>query len=84
MSSLFDADAANDGDRVAQAVSALVSLARRAPAGHFDALRDGEATRTVWQTFLERAMAALPAAERTPEALLSQLDELHASLVRRI
>ena len=84
MSSLFDADAANDGDRVAQAVSALVSLVRRAPAGHFDALRDGEATRTVWQTFLERAMAALPAAERTPEALLSQLDELHASLVRRI
>ena len=84
MSSLFDADVANDGDRVAQTVGALVSLARRAPAGHFDALRDGNSTRAVWQTFLERAVAALPAAERTPDALLNQLDELHASLARRI
>ncbi len=84
MSSLFDADAASEGDRSAQTAATILSLSRRAPAGHYDGLRDGLLARPAWQTFLASAIATLPADERTPQALLSQFDELHASLARKI
>ena len=84
MSSLFDADAASGGDRTAAVIDALVSLAKRAPEGHFDALRNGDAIRPQWRTFLENAVKMLPKGNRSPESVLAELEELQKSLARKI
>lgn len=84
MSSLFEVDAANGGDRIAAVIDAIALLARHAPEGHFDGLRDGEGLRRQWRTFFENAIRMLPADERSPEAVLGELDELHKSLTRKI
>ena len=84
MSSLFEADAANGGDRIAAVIDAIALLARHAPADHFDGLRDGEALRSQWRTFFENAIRMLPPGERSPEAVLGELEELHKSLTRKI
>ena len=86
MTSLFDIDAAGGGDRVAAVMNALASLAKRSPAGHLDGLRgaNGDALTPPWQTFFEKALAALPANERSIEALLAELEQSQASLTRKI
>ena len=93
MTSLFDTDAGrfenSGGDRVAaamNAMAALAALARRAPAGHLDGLRvaGGDALTPEWQTFFEKALAAMPAKERSVEALLGELGQSQASLARKI
>ena len=59
------------------------SFCWRAPcaAGHFDAPRDGNSTRAVWQTSLRAQVAArCRQGAYAGRALLNQLDELHASL----
>ena len=93
MTSLFDTDAGrfenSGGDRVAaamNAMAALAALARRAPAGHLDGLRvaGGDALTPEWQTFFEKALAAMPAKARSVEALLGELGQSQASLARKI
>ncbi len=84
MSSLFDADTASSGDPAAAVIDALALLAKRAPGGHYDSLRDGDALRPKWRTFFENAVNMLPAGSRTPKAVLDELDELHKSLARKI
>ena len=84
MASLFDTDTASGGDRTAAVISALAQLAKRAPAGHYDSLRDGETLRPKWRTFFENAVKMLPANNRSPEAVLGELDELQKSLARKI
>ncbi len=86
MTSLFDTDAAGGGDRVAAVMNALASLAKRSPAGHLDGLRaaGGDALTPAWQTFFEKALAALPANERSVEALLAELELSQVSLTRKI
>ena len=86
MTSLFDTDTAGGGDRVAAVMNALASLAKRAPAGHLDGLRvaGGDALTPSWRTFFEKALAAMPANERSVEALFSELEQSQASLTRKI
>ena len=86
MSSLFDTDTAGGGDRIAAVMSALASLAKRPPAGHLDGLRvaGGDALAPSWRTFFEKALAAMPANERSLEALLGELEQSQASLTRKI
>ena len=84
MASLFDTDTASGGDRTAAVISALAQLAKRAPAGHYDSLRDGETLRPKWRTFFENAVKMLPANNRSPEAVLAELEELQKSLARKI
>jgi uncharacterized circularly permuted ATP-grasp superfamily protein/uncharacterized alpha-E superfamily protein len=84
MSSLFEADAANGGDRIASVIDAIALLARHAPQGHFDGLHEGEGLRRQWRTFFENAVRMLPPDERTPEAVLGELEELHRNLTRKI
>jgi uncharacterized circularly permuted ATP-grasp superfamily protein/uncharacterized alpha-E superfamily protein len=86
MSSLFDTDAAGGGDRVAAVMNALAALAKRAPAGHLDGLRvaGSDALTSPWRTFFEKALAAMPANERSVEALLVELEQSQASLTRKI
>ena len=90
MSSLFDTDNATDvaggGDRVAAVMQALAALAKRSPAGHLDGLRaaGGGALTPSWRLFFEKALGALSASERTMEALLCELEQLQASLARKV
>ena len=86
MTSLFDTDTAGGGDRVAAVMNALAALAKRAPAGHLDGLRTpgGEALTPSWRTFFEKALAALPANERSVEALLGEFEQSQATLTRKI
>ncbi len=86
MSSLFDTDTAGGGDRIAAVMNALASLAKRPPAGHLDGLRaaGGDALTPSWRTFFEKALAAMPANERSVEALLAELEQSQASLTRKI
>ena len=84
MSSLFDADAGSGGDRIAAVANALALLAKRAPEGHYDSLRDGETLRPEWRTFFEHAVKMLPANNRSLEAALGELEELQKSLARKI
>ena len=86
MTSLFDTDTAGGGDRVAAVMNALALLAKRSPAGHLDGLRvaGGEALNPSWRTFFEKALAAMPAKERSVEALLAELEQSQASLTRKI
>ena len=90
MTSLFDTDAGlfgeSGGDRVAAVMNALALLAKRSPAGHLDGLRvaGGEALNPSWRTFFEKALAAMPAKERSVEALLAELEQSQASLTRKI
>ena len=86
MTSLFDTDSAGGGDRVAAVMNALASLAKRSPAGHLDGLRvaGGEALTSSWQTFFEKALAAMPANERSLQALLGELEQSQASLTRKV
>ncbi len=84
MPSLFDADAANGGDTSATVVDALALMAKRAPDGHYDSLRDGDTLRPKWRTFFESAVSMLPANNRSPEAALGELEELQKSLARKI
>ncbi len=84
MSFLFDADAAGGGDRTAALIDALALLAKRAPAGHYDSLRDGETLRPNWRTFFDNAVKMLPANNRSPESVLAELDELQKTLARKI
>jgi uncharacterized circularly permuted ATP-grasp superfamily protein/uncharacterized alpha-E superfamily protein len=84
MSSLFDTDVASGGDRAAAVIDALALLAKRAPDGHYDSLRDGETLRPKWRTFFENALNMLPPGKRSPEAALAELDELQKSLARKI
>ena len=84
MSSLFDADAGSGGDRIAAVANALALLAKRAPEGHYDSLRDGETLRPEWRTFFENAVKMLPANNRSLEAALGELEELQKSLARKI
>ncbi len=84
MSSLFDADAATRNDPVAAVIAAIAQSAQRAPDGHYDSLRTEDALRPKWRTFFENAVKMLPANDRSPEAVLAELDELHMSLARKI
>ena len=90
MTSLFDTDTGrfeNSGaDRVAAAMNAIAALAKRSPAGHLDGLRGsgGDALTPAWQTFFEKALTAMPANERSVEALLAELEHSQASLTRKI
>ena len=86
MTSLFDTDAAGGGDRVSAVMNALATLAKRSPAGHLDSLRvpRGDALTPTWWTFFEKALAAMPAKERSVEALLAELEQSQASLTRKI
>ena len=90
MSSLFDTDpglfGVSGGDRVTAVMNALASLAKRSPAGHLDSLRvaGGDALTPSWRMFFEKALAAMPANERSVEALLGELELSQASLTRKI
>ena len=90
MTTLFDTDAGlfenSGGDHVAAVMSALASLAKRSPAGHLDGLRvaGGDALAPAWRTFFEKALAAMPANERSIEALLGELEQSRVSLTRKI
>lgn len=84
MSSLFEADAANGGDRTAAVIDAVALLAKSAPDGHFDGLRDGGTLRSEWRSFFDKAIRALPADERSEASVLGALEELHKSLTRKI
>ena len=84
MSSLFDADTASSGDRSSAVMNALLQLAKHAPEGHYDAFRNAEGMRPKWRTFFENAVKMLPVGNRTPEALLGELGELHKTLARKI
>ncbi len=86
MTSLFDTDAAGGGDRVAAVMNALASLAKRSPAGHLDGLRvaGADTLSPAWLTFFEKALAAMPANERSVEALFAELEQSQASLTRKI
>ena len=86
MTSLFDTDSASGGDRVAAVMNAIASLAKRPPAGHLDGLRSAgsDALTPPWQTFFEKALAALPANERSLQALLGELEQSQASLTRKV
>ena len=89
MSSLFDSDAARAGDRTAAVIEALSQLAKRAPAGHLDSLRKGEALAPTWRIFFEKVLASLPPTEAAAvlageplDALLAKFEELNGSLRR--
>lgn len=84
MPSPFEMKAGSDADRLAAVIDAIGRLAKRAPAAHLDELRVGEAIKPHWRTFFEQALGALDQGERTLESLLKELDELHASLVRKV
>jgi len=90
MTSLFDTDAGlfenSGGDRVAAVMNALASLAKHSPSGHLDGLRaaGGDALTPNWRTFFEKALAAMPANERSVEALLGELEQSQATLTRKI
>ncbi len=86
MTSLFDTDTAGGGDRVATVMNALAALAKRSPAGHLDGLRSagGDGLTPSWRIFFEKALAAMPANERSVEALLGELEQSQASLTRKI
>ena len=88
MSSFFDADAASGGGRlqpnIAAVIDALALLAKRAPEGHYDSLRNGEMLRPTWRTFFDNAVKMLPANNRSPAAVLSELAELQKTLSRKI
>ncbi len=84
MSSLFEADTANGGDRTAAVIDAVALLAKHAPDGHFDGLRDRTTLRSEWRTFFDKAIRALPAGERSEASVLGELEELHKSLTRKI
>ncbi len=90
MTSLFDTDTGlfggSAGGRVAAVMNALASLAKRSPAGHLDGLRvaGGDLLAPSWQTFFEKALAAMPANGRSVEALLGELEQSQASLTRKI
>jgi uncharacterized circularly permuted ATP-grasp superfamily protein/uncharacterized alpha-E superfamily protein len=84
MSSLFEADAATGNDRTAGVIDALSLLAKRTPGGHFDSLRDGNNLRAEWRTFFDHAVRSLPEGDRSIDAVLRALEELHKSLTRKI
>ena len=91
MSSLFDSDAARAGDRTAAVIEALSQLAKRAPAGHLDSLRKGEALAPTWRIFFEKVLASLPPTEAAAvlageplDALLAKFEELNGSLRRKV
>ena len=87
MTSLFNFGAASGTDHVATVMDSLALLAKRSPAGHLDGLRvggGGDALAPSWQTFFEKSLAAMPANERSVEALFAELSELQASLTRKI
>ena len=91
MSSLFDSDAAHAGDRTTAVIEALAQLAKRAPAGHLDSLRKGEALAPTWRVFFEKALASLPTGEAAAllageplDALLAKFEELNGSLRRKV
>ncbi len=91
MSSLFETEAARGGDRVGVVLDALAQLARRAPAGHLDSLRKGEALAPAWRTFFEKSLTSLSAGEASAtlageplDALLAKFEELNSSLRRKV
>ncbi len=91
MTSLFETEASRRGDRTASVLDALDQLARRAPTGHLDSLRKGEALAPVWRTFFEKALASLPRTDAEAalageplDALLAKFEELNGTLHRKV
>ena len=83
MSSLTDAEATGS-DRTAALLDSLTRFAKRAPAGHYDSLHNGDRLRPKWQTFFENVVSMLSPGSCTPDAMFAELEELQKSLARKI